>query len=284
MNIADALSTTPVSSVDLTRYVAVPADGSVGETVALMCSTGRSSACVVDGEELVGMFTQRDILQRIIGRPASWDRPIREEMTQPVHTLRNAASVADGLAIMNERWIRSVPILDEDDRLVGTLSFYTVMGTIGNLLTSRISGSIGEVTVHHGLTLVDFTGLHTSPPVTFHVDDPIELAIHHMRVRGLGSVLVIDDRENLVGELTEFDVQTKIGCAGANLEETPVGAVMTANPISLDARSPIADAIHEILEQEVSHVPLTGESGRPVGVASFRDIATFVETTLETLG
>lgn len=105
-----------------------------------------------------------------------------------------------------------------------------------------------------------------------------------MRVRGLGSVLVIDDRENLVGELTEFDVQTKVGCVGADLTATTVEDVMTANPVSLDVRSSVADAIHEILEQEVSHVPLTVESGRPVGVASFRDIATFVETSLETLG
>jgi CBS domain-containing protein len=284
MSIAEALSATPVSSVDLTRYVAVPADVSVGETVGLMCAAGRSSACVVKDDELVGVFTQRDILQRVIGRPASWHRPITEEMTRPVHTMSNEASVADGLAIMNDRWIRSVPVLDYENRLVGNLSFYAVIKTIGNLLTSRIAGSIGEATVHHGLTMVDFTGLHTSPPVTFHVDDPVELAIHHMRVRGLGSVLVVDDRENLVGELTEFDVQTKVGCVGADLSATTVEDVMTPSPVSLDVRSPIADAINEILEQEVSHIPLTGESGRPVGVASFRDIATFIETSLETLG
>ena len=40
MSIAEALSATPVSSVDLTRYVAVPADVSVGETVGLMCAAG----------------------------------------------------------------------------------------------------------------------------------------------------------------------------------------------------------------------------------------------------
>jgi CBS domain-containing protein len=132
--------------------------------------------------------------------------------------------------------------------------------------------------------MVDFTGLHTSPPVTFHVDDPVELAIHHMQVRGLGSVLVVDDRENLVGELTEFDLLTKVGCVGADLTVTTVGDVMTPDPVSLDVRSTVAEAIHRILEQEVSHIPLTAESGRPVGVASFRDIATFVETSLETLG
>ena len=284
MSIADVLSATRVSSVDLTRYVAVPADVSVEETVALMCSAGQSSACVVEDHELVGIFTQRDILQRVIGRPATWQRPIREEMTKPVQTIPNVASVADGLATMNEWWVRSVPVIDNDNYLVGNLSYYAIMRTISNLLKSRISGSIGEATVHHGLTLVDFTGLSTSPPVNIQIDAPIELAIHHMRVRGLGSILVIDDRENLVGELTEFDLQTKIGCTRADLHGMLVKDVMNANPISLAARAPIADAINEILAQEVSHIPLTGESGRPVGVASFRDIATYIETSLETLG
>lgn len=284
MSIADVLSATPVSSVDLTRYVAVSADVSVAETVALMSSAGRSCACVVEDNKLVGIFTQRDILQRVIGRPATWQRSIREEMTKPVQTIAYAASVADGLATMNEWWIRSVPVIDDDNGLAGNLSYYTVMRTIGDLLTSRISGSIGEATVHHGLTLVDFTGLSTSPSVNIQVDAPVELAIQHMRVRGLGSILVTDDREKLVGELTEFDLQTKVGCTRSDLHGMSVKDVMNANPISLDARAPIADAIDEILAQEVSHVPLTGESGRPVGVASFRDIAAYVETSLETLG
>jgi len=284
MSIADAMAATTVSSVDLTRYVAVPDDITVSETVALMSSAGRSCACVVSGDALVGIFTQRDILQRVIGRPGSFDRPIREEMTRPVHTMRNRDSVAEGLALMNHWWVRSIPVLDEDDGLVGNLSFYTVMNTISNMLRSRISGSIGEATVHHGLTLVDFTGLNMSAPIVVSADDSIEVAIHHMRARGIGSIVVVDERENLVGELTEFNLQTRIGCEESDLSDMRVRDVMDPNPISLDARSSIAAGIHELLDQEVSHVPLTGESGRPVGVASFRDIATYVETSLETLG
>ncbi|NNF63446.1 MAG: CBS domain-containing protein [Acidimicrobiia bacterium] len=284
MSISDAMAATSVSSVDLTRYVAVPDDITVAETVTLMSAAGRSCACVLSGDDLVGIFTQRDVVQRVIGRPGSFNRPISEEMTRPVRTMRNSDSVADGLALMNHWWVRSVPVSDEDDRLVGNLSFYTVMDTIANMLRSRISGSVGEATAHHGLTLVDFTGLNMSAPVIVNLDDPVEVAIHHMRARGIGSVLVVDERENLAGELTEFHLQTRIGCNDSDLSKRLVRDVMDPNPISLDARSAIADGISELLSHEVSHVPLTGESGRPVGVASFRDIAMYVETILETLG
>jgi len=284
MSIAEALSSTPVSSVDLTRYVAVAPDVEVAETVALMSAAERSCACVVDDDSLVGTFTQRDYVQRVIGHPHSWDRPIKDEMTTPVQTMPNTGSVSDGLAIMNEWWVRSVPVVDDKDHFVGNLSFYAVMATIQNLLASRVTAGIGEATVHHGLTLVDFTGLNMSAPMICHTGDPVDVAVHQMRARGVGSVLVTDDRENLVGELTEFDLQTKIGCTSADLSNMRIEDVMQPSPASLPVRSSIADGLDQLLSGSVSHVPLIAESGKPVGVASVRDIAHYIDTTLETLG
>lgn len=284
MNIAEALSTTPVSSVDLTRYVAVSPNTEVAETVSLMTAADRSSACVVDNKAVVGTFTQRDYVQRIIGHSHSWGRPISDEMTTPVQTMPNTGSVADGLAVMNEWWVRSVPVVDESQHFVGNLSFYAVMATIQNLLASRVTAGIGEATVHHGLTLVDFTGLNMSAPMVCHTGDPVDVAVHQMRARGVGSILVTDDRENLVGELTEFDLLTKVGCSHVDLSEMEIVDVMQSKPVSLPVRSSIADGLDELLRGSVSHIPLVAESGKPVGVASVRDIAHYIETTLETLG
>lgn len=284
MDIAEALSTTPVSSVDLTRYVAVSPETEVAETVSLMTAADRSCACVVDGGSVVGTFTQRDYVQRIIGHPHSWDRPISDEMTTRVQTMPNTGSVADGLAIMNEWWVRSVPVVDESEGFVGNLSFYSVMATIHNLLASRVTVGIGEATVHHGLTLVDFTGLNMSAPMVCHTSDPVDVAVHQMRARGVGSILVTDDRENLVGELTEFDLLTKVGCSDLDLSAMTVENVMQPNPASIPVRSSIAEGLDQLLSGSVSHVPLIAESGRPVGVASVRDIAHYIETTLGTMG
>ncbi len=283
MSIAEAMASTPASSVDLTRFVSAAPDASVADTVALMSSAGRSCAIVVENGAVAGIFTQRDFLQRVIGRPTSWQRPIAEEMTTPVHTMRDTDSVADGLALMNHWWVRSVPVVDESGQLAGNLSFYTVISTIAGLLASRISDSIGEPTVHHGLTLIDFTGIHMAAPVVVHADDSVDVAVHHMRARGIGSVVVVNDRDQLVGELTEFDLQTKIGCREADLSSVAIKDVMEPDPVSIRARSSIAAGIQELLDNEVSHVPLIGESHRPVGVASFRDIAMYVESSLETL-
>ena len=284
MNIAESLAAMPVTDMDLSRYVAVPADSTVAEAVAAMNAEGRSIACVMADGWLVGVFTQRDIMMRVIGRSRVWDHPVSDQMTRSVRTVTNGQSVADGLAIMSDWWVRSVPVLDGDDRLVGNLSYYSVMQTIAALIGEHLGGPNQEPEIRHSLTLIDFTGLHTSPPVIVNQNEAVEIAAHHMRARAIGSVLVVDGHHRLVGVLTEFDLQTKLGCEHGNLTNIAVRDVMTPDPIAFAARAPIADAIEQMADRGFSHLPLLGESGKPVAVASFRDIATYLETSFAALG
>jgi CBS domain-containing protein len=282
VNIAETLAETSVSHLDLSRYVTVPPDSSVAKTVNTMSASGRSCALVAEDGDLIGIFTQRDVLLKVIGRPQTWDRQITEEMTSAVRTMRDDQSVADGLAIMNDWWVRSVPVVGSNNKLVGCLSFYTIMKTMADLLTSRVEDH-AEPDVQDGLSFIDFTGLNIHPPVKVGLDESVEVAAHHMKARAIGSVLVADERDNLSGVLTEFDLQTKVGCDQPDLSSLSVQDVMTRDPVSLTARSSIADAIQEMAELGFSHIPLVGESGRPVGVASFRDISAYLETSLGAL-
>jgi len=285
VRIADALAETPVASLDLSRHVTVLADDSVAHTVGAMAEAGRSCACVVDAEgELVGMFTQRDVLTRVLGHPRTFDRPISEEMTQPVRTMGRDGSVADGLAVMVDWWVRSVPVVDDDHRLAGNLSFWTVLDTIAKLLAARVDSTDAESEIREGLKFVDFTGLNLHPPVTVPAGETVDVAVHHMRNRGLGLILVVNDREHLVGVVTEFGLLQKIGCEREDLSAIPIDEVMDPRPNTIHVRSSIADALVTLTANQDSHVTLTGETDRPVGVVSFRDIAAYVESSIEALG
>jgi CBS domain-containing protein len=282
--LADDLDKLRVSEVDLSRYVAVEPSRSVAETIQAMRDSGYSSACVVDDGALVGVFTQRDVLMRVLGRPRVCDLPISEEMTRSPRTMQVDGSLADGMAIMTEWWVRSVPVLEDGDQLAGTLSWYTVMRTMARLLDHPMKREKVGPHPEHGLAFVDFTGLNTATPVLVSENDTADVAIHHMKARAIGSVLVVDGREQLAGILTEFDLLVKLGCTGADPASVTVGEIMTAEVVSVSARSPIGDAIQKMADRGFSHAPLLGESSRPVGVASFRDLAAFFETSLESLG
>lgn len=284
MNVAEALAATAVSSLDLSRFVRVPASLSVADTVQAMADVGRSCACVLDGNQLVGIFTQRDVLMRVLDRPTVWEHPISDEMTTSLRTMTDSGFASDGIAIMNDWWVRNVPVLNGQGELVGNLSDYAVIELIGGLLLNRLTEAGETPGIEHSLEFVDFTGLPLHPPVTVHEADPVATAIHHMRARAIGSVLVVDDRQHLKGILTEFDLLTNVGCRPSETAAMQVSEVMTENPIALPARTPIAGAIAPMIEREFSHIPLLGESGIPVGVASFRDLAAYVETSLEAAG
>lgn len=281
--IASALETTTVSTLDLGRFAAVHPDQTVAQAVGAMADSGFSAACVLDDRALVGIFTQRDYLLAVAGRPTVWQRPIGELMTAPVRTISGADSAAAGLRIMVDWWTRSVPVLGPDGDFVGNLSFVTIMKLMTSLLADRVGADSSEPSVGHGLAYVDFRGLNTSSPFAVAPDLSVAHALHHMRARGIGSVLVEDQRSRLVGELTEFELLTGLGCRDEDLDTLPVSSLMNPEPVTLPVRASIADAMQTLLDHEYSHVVLSGESGRPVGVASFRDIAGYIETTLDSL-
>lgn len=283
MPVTDDLATLRVSDLDLGRYVAVDPSRSVAKTVEAMSDAGYSCACVIDDGRLVGVFTQRDVLMRVLGRPRVCGLPISDEMTRSPRTMKADQSLAEGMAIMTEWWVRSVPVLDDKDQLAGTLSWYTLMRTMAEFLGRPADEKEMEPGPEHGLAFVDFTGLNTSTPVLVSEDDTADVAVHHMKARAIGSVLVVDHREQLTGILTEFDLLTKVGCTVEDLSTVTVGEIMTPEVVTLSARSPIGDAVQEMAERGFSHAPLVGESARPVGIASFRDIALYVESSLASL-
>lgn len=282
MAVADDLATMAVSELDLGRFVKVAPSESISETVEAMRDTGYSCACVVDDGTLVGIFTQRDVLMRVLGRSRLCDDPVGDEMIRSPRTMRPDQSVADGLAVMREWWVRSVPVVDDAGRLVGNFSWYTVMSTMAEILNRPSEADQTGPGVGHGLEFIDFTGLNISTPVTVYEQDTADIAAHHMRARALGSILVVDQREHLTGIISEFDLLVKLACTGADLEKVTVGKMMSPDVVTLSVRSKIADAIQKMADKGFSHAPLLGESSRPVGVASFRDIAAFFETSLET--
>lgn len=283
MTIAETLAETPATELDLSRYVEVTPETSVADTIEAMTDADLSCACVVEDESLAGIFTQHDVVMRAIGRPGTWKRPISDEMSRAVKTMRAGDSVADGLAVMVDWWVRNVPVLSDEDKLLGNLSFFVVMRLMAEHLASRIEVRSTEPSIEFELNFVDFTGLNMYPPVIVELDEPVSHIVHHMRARGIGSVLVSSQRHHLAGIVTEFDLQTKVGCKHPDPSVLKAEDVMS-EPVALSPRSSVADAIREIAAEGHSNVPLVAETGRPTGIASFRDVAAYVETSLETVG
>ncbi len=125
--------------------------------------------------------------------------------------------------------------------------------------------------------------LMTTPPVTINRDATIEEAATRMYENRVGSVLVVDEEEKLVGIVTERDILYAVvkGKVGRGL---PVWDIMTDNPITARPDEPLIEAIERMREANIRHLPVVDEEGRPVGVLSLRDIVDYLLTLLHLLG
>ena len=105
-----------------TEVATITADATVLEAADLMNRRRIGALCVVNGDALVGVFTERDILNRVVSAqldPAG--TKVAEVMTTPVTTCAPHGKAADCAAVMSHKRIRHLPVV-EDDKLVGLIS------------------------------------------------------------------------------------------------------------------------------------------------------------------
>jgi len=101
---------------------AVPSSATVGDAVRVMNTHKLGAVLVMDGDQLAGIFTERDVLFRVVAAEKSpTSTPLSEVMTRDPKTLPADATVADALAFISEKRCRHLPIIREG-RLVGLIS------------------------------------------------------------------------------------------------------------------------------------------------------------------
>lgn len=99
-------------------------DVTVAEAVRAMSTKNYGSSLVIDAnEKLQGIFTERDLMRRVVGEgrdPAT--TPLREVMTSSVKVAHGDDNLIDWLRMMSNERFRHLPVVDENDRVVTIMS------------------------------------------------------------------------------------------------------------------------------------------------------------------
>jgi CBS domain-containing protein len=112
-----------VLAIKGTQVQTVSPQASVLDAALLMNQHKIGCLIVMDGDRVVGMFSERDILQRVVvprRDPAA--TTVEEVMTSEVICCRPHTKLLEARGVMKNRRIRHMPVLDEDDRLCGLIS------------------------------------------------------------------------------------------------------------------------------------------------------------------
>lgn len=106
-------------------------DDSVFDAVKKMADKNIGSLVVLVDDQIVGIITERHYARRVIleGK-SSPETPVRDIMATPVVCARTDQSVSECMAVMTEKRVRHLPVVDQE-KLVGMVS-------IGDLVKSII--------------------------------------------------------------------------------------------------------------------------------------------------
>jgi len=95
---------------------------SIREAAETMQRMDVGSLPVGDGDRLIGMVTDRDIVIRAIAKGMNADTPVREVMTQEIRYCFDDQEVDDVARNMADLQVRRLPVINRDKRLVGFVS------------------------------------------------------------------------------------------------------------------------------------------------------------------
>ena len=101
----------------------VTPDTSVSHVAEVMEAEDIGSVPVLEDEQLSGMVTDRDIVIRAIAKGKDpRGMPVREILSREVVSVRPDNDLSDALQLMASHQVRRLPVVDEDNRLVGIVS------------------------------------------------------------------------------------------------------------------------------------------------------------------
>lgn len=119
--------------------VCVARSTTVRVAIERMNQNGTGCVLVEEARRLIGIFTERDVLTKIIGSAVDIDSTTVERvMTRDPECLRPDDRCAFALNKMSVGGFRHIPLLDDDDRPVGVVSMRNVVDYIADLLRTEV--------------------------------------------------------------------------------------------------------------------------------------------------
>jgi CBS domain-containing protein len=106
----------------------VEPSATVLEAVQVMAEEGVGAVAVVEGDQLRGIFTERDVMLRgVLRERRGVETKVAEVMTTAVETTTDDTPYEEALNFMLERHIRHLPIVSSDGHLKGMLSIRNLL-------------------------------------------------------------------------------------------------------------------------------------------------------------
>jgi CBS domain-containing protein len=138
ITLAKSLRTDRVSRLTLRDVFSVDQATPIESAVTGMAERGTGCVLVTKDGSLVGIFTERDFLDRVAARSLDVSLPVSHVMTPSPKTVTKTDTVHVAIELMATGGYRRLPVLGKDGRPVGVLSVKDVVHYLVEYFPARV--------------------------------------------------------------------------------------------------------------------------------------------------
>ena len=136
--LGEAILDAPIRALDPRPAVSVVETATIREAIGLMIERGVGAVLLVRDGRAVGIFSERDVMRRVVMSGVALERPVIEVSTRNPETL----GLDDGIAFALNRMVvggfRHIPIVDQAGAPLAVLSQREIVAFIVSLLPARV--------------------------------------------------------------------------------------------------------------------------------------------------
>lgn len=260
---------------------------------------GVGSLVVIDEDRPVGVLTDRDIVLRVVAEGGDPDETrVRSALGRPAVTIDAEARLADAAERMMRRRVRRLPVVDQEERVVGLVATDDLVRLLAEEITglARVSASQLPVAASTGAEAAGPATAGLEPPPGTRTADHYRREVHCLREdtsaralaqlmkdRSVGCVVVTGDGEDAVGVVTDRDLVTRLVARGSDPDATPVHTIMTAPAVTAEPTDRLEEVVAKMSSRGVRRLPIV-TGGRAVGMVSYDDLLVTFGRELVALG
>ena len=248
-----------VSEIMTTNLTTTPIATPIFEVMERMAAEDVGRIIATDNEVPVGIFTERDILRRVINTNIdAKNTSIKEVMTSPIRAVGQETHIVEAFGKMFKGKYRHLMVRGKRGRIVGIVSMRRILK-----LAVELGQGMSETTTLGSLTT---SGINTIEQ-SLSVYETINLM-----VKKGASAVVVADGGNAVGIFTERDVLKRVATKDIDTQKIAVKEAMTAPLVTMPSTTLIGDALSEMYRRDIRNMPVRGEDEKLIGLLSMSDI------------
>lgn len=243
------------------NVITVAPQESIFAAARQMCTHDVSCLVVVEGDRVVGVFTQKDLLQSVALEQAEWwQLPVSQRMSSPAIVAPPDLPVLEAGQLLKSKRIKHLPVVAEQ-RLVGIVTqtditrglvYLTPLQCVREMMSQKVATVDMETTVADAARTMWFQSI--SCVVVMHLNEP-------------------------VGIVSQTDILMRIILPQKNAAATPVSEVMSSPVLPIPPDYSIFTA-SRIMDKMHIHRLVVRDAGQVCGIISQTDILLAVERKL----